>query len=132
MNLRQMSCFALLTGVALLSVSCGEDTKAAGEGTGATCDPSITYEADIKPFMQSYCLSCHSATKVDAQRNGAPSDHNFDTQAAILHELEHIEEEAAGGPNAIYRDMPPPGLPAPDDAARKKLGAWIACQSEED
>ena len=79
--------------------------------------------------MEDYCTRCHSSALVGAARNGAPSDHNFDTLANI-HDtaLEHIDEEAAAGPDHVNTSMPPSG-PRPTEAERQKLGEWLACDA---
>jgi uncharacterized membrane protein len=123
-----------------LSTSCGDDSDKGGDSdeeadvgpkTGALCDSSLTYDTDIKPLMTKYCISCHAKSVPVAQRNGAPTDHNFETQAGVLAETTHIDEEAGSGPNATNTMMPPPAFPnypAPTTAERATLSKWIACQ----
>jgi uncharacterized membrane protein len=77
--------------------------------------------------VEAYCVSCHSSTLSGAERRGAPSDHNFDSLIGIVEELDHIDEDAAAGPNVVNRVMPPAGLPAPSVAERTLLGEWLAC-----
>jgi uncharacterized membrane protein len=122
--------FALfaLTSVAACGSDDDHDHDGAGEGeaTGATCPSgsTLTYANFGQPFMAKYCTRCHSTNATD--RHGAPSDHNFDSEALILAMREHIDEHAAAGPNATNRLMPPDG-DAPTDDERKKLGEWLAC-----
>ena len=40
--------------------------------------------------------------------------------------LEHIDEQAAAGPDAVNTEMPI-GAPAPTQAERQLLGEWLAC-----
>jgi uncharacterized membrane protein len=42
--------------------------------------PEVTWEGWTHGFATTYCLSCHSRQNVD-QRNGAPIEANFDTEA---------------------------------------------------
>jgi hypothetical protein len=111
--------------------SCGDDGAAAEPGgpTGAICptDSTLTYETFGRGFMEDYCTRCHSSALSGTARNGAPSDHNFDTLEGIQDtESEHIDEEAAGGPDRVNTSMPP-NAPRPSDEERKKLGEWLAC-----
>lgn len=125
---------AVSVGVALITLaSCGSDSDGAESGgaSGAICptDSSLTYDSFARDFMEDYCTRCHSSALVGAARNGAPSDHNFDTLANI-HDtaLEHIDEEAAAGPDHVNTSMPPSG-PRPTEAERQKLGEWLACDA---
>jgi hypothetical protein len=117
--------FALYLGALTACSSVNEK----GGPTGAVCPPNstLTYDTFAQSFMNSYCVSCHSSTLSGSARNGAPSDHNFDTLAGLrATEPEHIDEEAAAGPNRVNTDMPP-GEPRPSDAERRELGEWLAC-----
>jgi uncharacterized membrane protein len=77
--------------------------------------------------MDRYCTRCHSTSLSGSARQGAPSDHNFDTLDAVHEtELEHIDEQAAAGPKAVNTAMPPSD-PKPTEAERRSLGEWIAC-----
>ena len=110
--------------------SCGDDKESdSGGPSGATCpdDSSLTYETFGRAFMEDYCTRCHSTALPGAARNGAPSDHNFDTLEAIKDtEAEHLDEEAAAGPDHVNTAMPPTA-PQPTEAERRKLGEWLAC-----
>jgi hypothetical protein len=39
---------------------------------------------------------------------------------------EHIDEQAAAGPDHVNTSMPPSG-PRPSEAERRQLGEWLAC-----
>jgi hypothetical protein len=125
--------FALL---ALAGVtSCGGDDDHGheeGKATGAVCPSgsTLTYDSFGKGFMQMYCLRCHSSTVSGEMRQGAPSDHNFDTFAGIFRMADHVDEHAAAGPNAVNTDMPPSD-PKPTEEERRKLGEWLACETSE-
>jgi hypothetical protein len=110
--------------------SCGDDKASdSGGASGATCpdDSTLTYDTFGQAFMEDYCTRCHSSALTGAARNGAPSDHNFDTLANIKDtEPEHLDEEAAAGPNHVNTAMPPTA-PQPTEAERRKLGEWLAC-----
>lgn len=106
-----------------------EEEADVGTATGAVCDSTLTYEADIAPFAAKYCTSCHATALTGTARQGAPGDHNFETEDGILEEKAHVDEEAGSGPSATNTAMPPAGSPAPTKAEREKLSAWLACQN---
>jgi hypothetical protein len=114
--------------VALLGVACGGGADPTP--TGATCPPgsTLTYQNFAQPFMEAYCTRCHSSELHGEDRNGAPLFHDFDTEIGILNVHEHVDEQAAGGPNAINKLMPEDGA-KPTDAERLQLGEWIACST---
>ena len=101
------------------------------EPTGATCPPgsTLTYENFAAPFMTAYCTRCHSSTLFGADRNGAPIFHDFDSETGILNVANHVDEEAAAGPNAVNELMPPDGA-KPTDAERFQLGEYLACRTQ--
>jgi uncharacterized membrane protein len=119
--------------------ACGDDS---GDGTGSgaktgaelglSCptDSKVTYADDVKPFMSKYCNSCHGSTVPPAQRQGAPSDHNFDTEQGVIDEAYHVAVEAAAGPKGVNTGMPEGGGPQPTAAERKLLGEWLACHAD--
>jgi len=119
--------------VVLLSLtSCGQSSDspdAEGRATDSVCpnDSQLTYDNFGSSFMRRYCTRCHAATLGSSERQGAPSDHNFDTLEGLrMTEIEHIDEQAAAGPDAENTSMPPNG-PTPTTDERRKLGEWLAC-----
>lgn len=111
--------------VAALSLAaCGEH----GEPTGSVCPPTqtLTYVNFGKSFMDTYCVDCHSSTKTGAARHGAPAFHDYDTVEGVRQTIEHIDEQAAAGPNAVNTLMPE-DAPTPTEAERRQLGEWLAC-----
>ena len=76
--------------------------------------------------MDSYCTRCHSTTLTGSSRQGAPNDHNFDSVELVREEIEHTDEQAAAGPDAVNTGMPIGG-PTPTEDERRKLGEWLAC-----
>jgi hypothetical protein len=112
-----------------LAGGCSSDPPSEGGPTGSTCpsDSMLTYETFGRGFMDEYCVRCHSSALSGSERNGAPSDHNFDTLAGLHDtEPEHIDEQAAAGPNRVNTAMPT-DEPRPSEAERRKLGEWLAC-----
>jgi hypothetical protein len=117
----------LLLVATTLTLGCGESEEE-GKPTGATCptDSSLTYDTFGSGFMEAYCLRCHSQTVTGVDREGAPSDHNFDTVNAIRGLADHIDEHAGAGPDATNTLMPPDD-PRPSLEQRMQLSAWLAC-----
>jgi uncharacterized membrane protein len=112
-----------------VAIGCGgDDDDHEGQPTGAECPPasSLTYDDFGREFMTEYCVRCHASTLSGAARNGAPSDHDFDTVEGVRLFADHIDEVAAAGPDATNTEMPPSG-PAPSQAEREQLGEWLAC-----
>jgi len=113
-------------------VACGQANDAdgsSGQATGSTCPPGseLTYDTFARDFMDRYCTRCHSAALRSSDRQGAPSDHNFDTLAGLrATNMMHLDEEAAAGPDAANTAMPPTA-PMPSNEERRKLGEWLAC-----
>ena len=112
----------------LLSISACSQSETSGQYTGASCDPYLIYELDIAPLMERYCVSCHASTLALTRRHGAPGDHDFDSEQGLLDNADHVELVAAAGPDAENHSMPPKGWPQPDEAERRLLGQWLACQ----
>lgn len=120
-----------------LAASCGGDDDGhdhdhdaeVGEPTGSVCPDggtSLTYEEFGRPFVESFCLGCHSAGVEGRDREGAPSDHNFDTRFECLALAEHMDQKAGSGPEATNDEMPPRD-PRPSTAERQMLSEWLAC-----
>jgi uncharacterized membrane protein len=101
-----------------------------GELTHSTCpstDPP-TYDSFGVTFFASYCLECHASTRTGADRQGAPPTIDFDTRALVRANTSDVDRQAAYGPSASNRLMPPDGHPKPSDQERTTLGAYIACE----
>jgi len=116
--------------LSLGACSHGSDpAEPSGLATGSTCpsNSELTYENFAASFMKRYCTRCHAASLSSSQRQGAPSDHNFDTLEGLrMTDVEHIDEQAAAGPDRENTSMPP-GEPRPTTEERRKLGEWLAC-----
>ncbi len=77
-----------------------------------------SYKKDILPIFETYCYDCHG----DGSKKGELSMDQYKDIDAMIADRDvwkrirnHID----------FRLMPPPDEDAPDDAARKKLIAWI-------
>lgn len=127
MKVALMPMLGLLTTLAVCS--CADSTHGGGEPTGETCPTgsTLTYGNFGKEFMSNYCIRCHSSSLSGSARQGAPSDHNFDTLEGIRDtNVEHIDEVAAASANQVNTMMPPSG-PRPSLEERQQLGEWLAC-----
>ncbi|MFP2930673.1 hypothetical protein ACLESO_36835 [Pyxidicoccus sp. 3LG] len=97
--------------------------------TGAVCPPQgAPTAADFgQAFMETYCLSCHSASVTGEARAGAPAGVDFDTPGQVHRWAEAIDSHAAAGPSSVNTEMPPANSPAPSMDERIKLGQWLSC-----
>lgn len=109
---------ALIIMVAWLG-ACGDkiDPLTAPSNGGNGGPMTATYEQDIKPILEQYCVTCHSSALSGAQRNGAPTSVNFDT-----YELAVANSERANF-RISARTMPPGGeLPS---ELRATFQEWV-------
>ena len=104
-------------------------------------DPgTLTWDNFGKPFMEKYCVWCHSSTLTRSKRNGAPLYHDFDSLMGVLQTPDHIDQQTGIGPAASNHFMPPVRCPSepggalavncqqPTDDERRQLAEWIACE----
>lgn len=126
--MKRLSSLLAILLVTLPAAACEQDHEDEGPPTGALCpdDSTLTWDSFGKGFMESYCTRCHSTALSGAERKGAPSDHNFESAALVRMQIEHIDGQAAAGPDAVNTEMPI-GAPTPTEDERRKLGEWLAC-----
>lgn len=110
-------------------VACG---GGAGDGvfTQSVCPPvdPPTYASFGATFMETYCTECHDSAKTGAMRQAAPPSIDFDSLSLVRMWTSQIDKQAAFGPAAKNRGMPPEGNPMPSDDMRRRLGEFIACE----
>jgi uncharacterized membrane protein len=115
--------------ITLLIAACSDTPE--GVLTGSSCpdvDPP-TYANFGQQFMTAYCIDCHSENRSGDDREGAPPTIDFDSQSLLRQHTSRIDKQAASGPLAQNRLMPPSGGgPKPSDAERERLGEYIACE----
>jgi len=115
--------------IALVFAACSDTPQ--GELTGSVCpdvDPP-TYANFGQQFVTAYCIACHSETLSGDDREGAPPTVDFDSQSLLRQNTSRIDKQAAFGPMAQNRLMPPAdGGPKPSDTERTRLGEYIACE----
>lgn len=118
----------LLLTVGLL-LCCTPETPPPGQ-TGTVCPPNstLTLEGFGRPFMEKYCLRCHSVGLSGADRRGAPNNHDFDKVTDIRTLATHIDDETGAGPTGTNTQMPP-DEPRPTLEERKRLSEWLACDA---
>jgi len=80
----------------------------------------LTYQNFGAGFFAQWCESCHAASSTN--RNGAPPDVTFDTQAQIVQWKDRIYARAADDNTSM-----PLGPDGPDGTTRHQLGDWLAC-----
>ena len=100
--------------------------------TGSTCptEAAPTYDSFARSFVTSYCTGCHSANA--ANRHGAPTDQNYDTEADLKLHAKAIDLVAAAGPAAENTQMPDTSGPVhiePSMQERQALGQFLACET---
>lgn len=125
--LRLSSVLSILV-ITLSAAACEHGHEDEGPPTGALCSDgsTLTWDSFGKRFMESYCTRCHATALSGTARQGAPSDHNFESAALVRMQIEHIDGQAAAGPDAVNTEMPI-GAPSPTEEERLKLGEWLAC-----
>lgn len=113
---------ALALGAALLSGATG--TRAAVPPRAAAPAPSPAADLDkrlsatVRPFLQTYCVSCHGKNNPQAQLDLS----GYTSVAAAARNYSHlgliVERLAA-------KEMPPPGGKQPSEAQRQAVIAWV-------
>lgn len=124
---RRLHLFPVLL-VLSMSAACHAEEENDGPPSGADCqmNSTLTWDSFGKQFMEKYCTHCHATSLSGAARQGAPSDHNFESAELVRTQIEHIDEQAAAGPDAVNTAMPI-GAPTPTEQERQQLGEWLAC-----
>ena len=107
----------------LLLLACTSDGDDSG-GADALCQdaPVVTWDYWGQGFLTESCQSCHASTSAD--RNGAPTDVSFDTEADVWTHRDAILAAATG----TEPRMPPRGGVSDDD--RQLLTIWLTCWLE--
>ncbi len=80
----------------------------------------VTYTNFVKPFMTTYCDTCHSTNSMN--RRGAPLAYIFDNYESVKTLKRRIFLRSAANNTTM-----PPGPDDPPETARMKLAEWIVC-----
>jgi hypothetical protein len=109
--------------------ACSDPDPTPTETVCPTGGTTLTYESFGAPFMEAYCVRCHSSELTGADRHGAPLYHDFDTFGGIIAVANHIDWWAGAGP-AAENTLMPLDSPAPTLDERYQLSEWLACEVE--
>ena len=87
----------------------------------------MTWKTVGAPFVQTWCVQCHSVAVKGDDRNDAPNSVNFDTRDLVAAQTELIDFVLDGkGP-----EMPPKGQPAPSAKEVEAFLLWLDCGAPE-
>jgi cytochrome c5 len=134
-----------LVALTLLLAACGDPRPLAGPDggnvqvgpptgtTAAQCAApplnGLTYSNFGQSFFGSFCTRCHATSVIGIDRNGAPTDHNFDSLAGVQLWRDQIDQVAAMNPTGSQKNTTMPlNAPLPPDPERQKLACWIATE----
>lgn len=118
MNMTRLALAVSLAGAVCLAVH-GQNQPASGTSRS---DCTLTYANFGKPFVEKYCIRCHTSAKHNFfTRRGAPKRVDFDTYGGIARRSERMRALAAAAAKM------PEGRPKPTQDERRQLGAWIDC-----
>lgn len=113
-------------GLGLALIGCGgadgsDDSVRLETGdTGSACEDQ-TWENTGRPFVSTWCTSCHSSSLTPEDRFGAPVGLDFDTYEGVLAHADAMARTAVGEDAR----MPPVGGVSTEE--RDRFGAWLAC-----
>ena len=119
----------LLITSCMLLIACQESVSQSTESAPSNLQQSNedcvnvlwTYNNIGKPFMMTWCTSCHHTELPEAQRAGATANVNLDTYDGVLMHLDRISVRTLSEPPT----MPPAG--GPSDIEIQRLREWIIC-----
>jgi cytochrome c5 len=110
MTLRNLALLGL--GALLAAGACGDDSADAD----SDCPAELSYAKTAEPFLEAYCLACHSEKSAAAVGDG----HIFATEALVREHGESMYEQVLSGA------MPKGGAKPSDDEKRNFL-EWLEC-----
>jgi uncharacterized membrane protein len=117
--MRTLSVLTALLALTCVSISCGGDDEDE-ELPDVECPTTPVKYEEVTAFTK--CATCHSSTKMGAARAEAPTDINFDTEAAAkAHAMKAASEVNEGA-------MPPKATGITlTDAEKDTLYKWALC-----
>jgi hypothetical protein len=83
------------------------------------------FDQDVKPFVTTYCLGCHSGAKPAAQFDLSPYKDSASVRRDLGHWTHVLDRLTAG-------TMPPKGMKQPEPAVRDRVIAWIQSTRREE
>lgn len=106
-------------------VACGGDDSGGDDDSGASCETGVNFEMVGKPFVDEYCLSCHSENADETLRVTA-EDVLLDDEAGIREHGQHVWERVQ------EETMPPAKSKQPSKDERADFLAWLRCSGIKD
>jgi uncharacterized membrane protein len=103
--------------------ACGGGGGASSSGSD-DCPSEVTYATTAKPFVQKYCISCHSKSVSGTARDGAPVGINFDDEKGLRAHGTHVHEYTDNGRMPPTDDL---SLPQPSAFERDAFVEWTVC-----
>ncbi len=94
------------------------DSSATIDDSDTAIEESITYTSHIKFILDQNCIRCHSTEKTGRQRNGAPSNVNWNTYAEAI-------KNADRGNNKIQAGAMPPNSDGLAQSDKDLFQKWI-------
>src|SRR6185369_3163233 len=100
---------------------------AASFASAADSKPTLAsqFTATVRPFIESYCIGCHSGAKAMAQFDLK----KYSTLATVIEDHAHwatvLEKLSA-------KEMPPPQMKQPPAEARQRVINWITALRKEE
>jgi uncharacterized membrane protein len=107
-------------GAVVLTTACSAANESLSQRACPAGGTPLTYENFGAEFFAQWCESCHAASSTN--RNGAPPNVTFDTQAEVIQWKDRIYARAADDNTSM-----PLGPNGPDTTTRFQLGDWLAC-----
>jgi len=96
----------------------------AGAGLASESPDSTAFESTVKPFLSRTCFTCHSSRL----KTGNLDLEAYPTPASVAQDVPTWEKVIA---KLRRHDMPPVGLPRPDEAEIKAVTEWIEAELEQ-
>ncbi len=119
----RMLCFLAATGLVLVAGWMGEgETSAADEG--AVKDAEVTFDRHVKPFVATYCVSCHGAAKQKGERR-------FDRLRGEIADGNELVDWQDMLDQLNLGEMPPKNAKQPADEERRRAIGWLTGKVEQ-
>jgi len=115
--MRSLVCFLAVCACLPVAVGFGPTDTMPAEPATPTAD---AFAAQVKPFIQKYCVGCHN----DKKDSGGLSLAHADSQA-VANDRETWETVRR---RVSMKEMPPKNKPKPEDAERAEFVAWLDVQ----
>lgn len=101
-----------------LILSCADASAFLSRKSKTAATSSLSFESEIKPFLNEYCFSCHS----DAKRKADLSLEGFTDESTAIKERDIWEKVLL---NLRSGEMPPSNKPQPSLDQREKVMQWV-------